>query len=237
MKRSKFTEEQIVEILKRLEAGKGDDIHVIDALLGIIQLHEPDAGWKTIGAPTQQERIWHYTSFNPTEEKDLLPKRAGRRYRKVTLPAGMDGWYQPDFDASSWQSGPAPIGKGEHQRAPKDLKHKSPWGDGEILLARTTFELDATDYDLYRLRTICTQGFDVYLNGKKIESYSWWANPTENRKWPMSKGKASLLKKGTNTLAVYTPCVYPSSQKPHWRGEVFGHLDVYIEGLRKEDLY
>ncbi|HSP42645.1 MAG TPA: hypothetical protein VLO11_07235, partial [Luteolibacter sp.] len=165
------------------------------------------------------------------------PKRDGRRYRKVTLPAGMDGWYQPGFDASGWLSGPAPIGKGEHQRAPKNLEHKSPWGDGEFLLARTTFELDAADYDLYRLRIICIQGFDVYLNGKKIENYSWWADPTDNRKWPMNQRSAGLLKKGTNTLAVYTPCVYPSTQKPHWRGEVFGHLNAYIEGLHKEDLY
>ena len=117
----------------------------------------------------------------------------------------MDGWYQPGYDASGWQSGLAPIGKGEHPRAPKNLVHKSPWGDGEILLARTTFELDATDYDLYRLRTVCIQGFDVYLNGKKIESYSWWADPTENRKWPMSQRSAGLLKKGTNTHR----CLHP----------------------------
>jgi hypothetical protein len=131
----------------------------------------------------------------------------------------------------------APIGKGGHPRAPKSLVHRSPWGEGEILLARTTFELDATDYDLYRLRTICIQGFDVYLNGKKIESYSWWADPADNRKWPISSKTAALLKKGTNTLAVYTTLVYPSSQKPHWKDEVFGHLNCYIEGLRKEDLY
>ncbi len=225
------------EIARRLKADKGENFPAIDALLGIIQFRDADAGWKVIGTPMEQDRIWQYTSFEPTAEEDILPKRDGRRYRKVTLPDGMDGWYQPDFDASGWSSGPAPIGKGEHQRAPKNLEHKSPWGDGEFLLARTTFELDATDYDLYRLRILCTQGFDFYLNGKKIESYSWWAGPTEIRKWPMTKNSAKLLKKGTNTLAVYTPCVYPSTQKPHWRGEVFGHFNAYIEGLRKEDLY
>ena len=46
-----------------------------------------------------------------------------------------------------------------------------------------------------------------------------------------------MLKKGNNTLAVYTALVYPSSQKPQWKDEVFGHLNRYIKGLRKEDLY
>ncbi len=224
-------------LAKRLKAGKGTDTKMIDALLGIIQFRDPDAGWKALGTPPCDERTWHYLSFEPTEKKDILPKREGRRYRHVTLPPGTQDWYKPGFDASGWQSGKAPIGKGSHPRAPKDLVHASPWGDGEILLARTTFDLDATDYDLYRLRTICTQGFDVYLNGTRIQSYSWWADPKDNRKWPLSKRSAAQLRKGPNTLAIYTTLVYPSSQKPHWKDEVFGHVDCYIEGLRKEDLY
>ena len=155
----------------------------------------------------------------------------------MTLPPGTEDWFKPEFDASAWKTGKAPIGKGDHPRAPKNLTHASPWGEGEVLMARTQFELKDTDYDMYRLRTLCTQGFDIYLNGKKIQSFSWWANPGDNRKWPMGAKEAALLKKGANTLAVYTTLVYPSSQKPHWKEEVFGHLNCYIEGLRKEDLY
>lgn len=225
------------EIAKRLKAGKGDDIRMIDALLGIIGLHDENTGWKILGTPAQQDRTWQYFSFEPTAEKDILPKREGKRYRHVALPPGMEDWYKPGFTASGWLSGKAPIGKGGHPRAPKGLVHRSPWGDGEILLARTTFELGDTKHDLYRLRTICTQGFDVYLNGRKIESYSWWADPGDNRKWPMSAKNAALLRTGTNTLAIYTTLVYPSSQKPHWKDEVFGHVNCYIEGLDKKDLY
>jgi hypothetical protein len=224
------------EISRRLKAGKGDDIRAIDALLGIIHFRKPDAGWQVIGTPAQLERTWRYHSFNPTAEKDILPKREGRRYRQVTLSAGMENWFKPEFDASGWQTGKAPIGKGGHPRAPRNLEHRSPWGEGEILLARTTFELDATDYDLYRLRTICTQGFDVYLNGRKIQNYTWWADPGDNRKWPMGAKEAALLKKGTNTLAIYTTLVFPSAQKTDWKDEVFGHVNCYIEGLRKKDL-
>lgn len=225
------------EIAKRLKAGGDDDNRMIDALLGVIQFRDENAGWKVLGTPAQQDRTWQYFSFEPTAEKDILPKREGKRYRHVTLPAGMEDWYKPEFTASGWQSGKAPIGKGSHPRAPKGLTHASPWGEGEILLARTTFVLDDSKYDLYRLRTVCTQGFDIYLNGKKIESYSWWSDPDDNRKWPMNLKSAKLLRKGTNTLAIYTMLVYPSSQKPHWKDEVFGHVNCYIEGLRKEDLY
>lgn len=225
------------ELSRRLKAGKGDDTQMIDALLGVLQLRDPDAGWKILGTPVREQRVWNYLTFEPTAEKDILPKREGKRMREVTLPSGTEGWFKPEFDASGWKSGPAPIGKGNHPRAPKNLKHVSPWGEGEILLARTTFEVDSLDHDLYRLSTICTQGFDVYLNGKKIQSYAWWADPAENRKWPMGKKESALLKKGTNTLAIYTTLVYPSSQKPNWKDEVFGHVDCYIEGLNKEDLY
>ena len=205
------------ELSKRLKAGKGDDIRTIDALLGILELRDADAGWKVVGTPTQQERVWRYTSFDPVEEKDQLPKREGRRYRHVTLPSGMEDWFKPGFDDSKWLSGKAPIGKGGHPRAPKSLVHGSPWGEGEILMARTTFEVDAADHDLYRLRTLCIQGFDVYLNGRKIQSYSWWADPGDNRKWPMGPKEAALLKKGTNTLAVYTTPAIPPPRNPTGR--------------------
>ena len=81
------------------------------------------------------------------------------------------------------------------------------------------------------------QGFEVYLNGKLIETYTWWQEPAEIRKWPIAAKDAALLKKVTNTLAIYTMELYPNAMKPHWPDEVFGRLNAYIEGLRKEDLY
>jgi len=154
------------------------------------------------------------------------------------LPSNMKEWFKPEFDASKWKSGKAPIGKGAHPRHRKPpFPSSSAWGDGEILLARTTFELDNPDYDMYRLRTLCSNGFIVYLNGQKIRTYSWWSEPDAYAKWPMGSKEATLLKKGTNTLAVYGIATYPSAIKPNWKEKVFGVVDCYIEGLRKEDLY
>lgn len=226
------------EVSKRLKAGGGKDMKAIDTVLGLIQLRDKQVGWSPIGSPLFPERTWRFTSFDPTAEKDILPKREGRRYREVDLPSNMAAWFKPEFDASSWQSGKAPIGKGSHPRGPRNpAPYPSAWGDGEILLARTSFELDAVDYDMYRLRTLCNNGFIVYLNGQKIQSYSWWKEPAVYEKWPMGSKEVALLKKGTNTIAVYAISVFPSAAKSHWKPEVFGEMDCYIEGLRKEDLY
>lgn len=81
------------ELSKRLKAGGGTDIQMIDSILGLIQLRNEDAGWEPIGSPKLKERIWRYTSFDPTAEKDIMPKREGRRYRKVSLPADLEGWF------------------------------------------------------------------------------------------------------------------------------------------------
>jgi hypothetical protein len=225
------------ELTKRLQAGGGTDIRIIDALLEVIELREPDVGWQIIGLPPQDTHEWHFISFDPPADKDHMPKRVGRRYRQVELPKGLEDWYKPEFDTSEWQKGRAPIGKGGHPRGRGLNEPASTWGDGEILLARTTFELDDTNFDLYRLRIQCVQGFEVYLNGQLIRTYTWWQDPEEFRKWPINANHAALLKKGTNTLAIYTMEYYPSAHKPHWPDEVFGRLNAYIEGLRKEDLY
>ena len=47
---------------------------------------------------------WQYLTFDPAEKKD---EPEGDRYREVTLPAGMENWFAPDFDAAKagWKTG------------------------------------------------------------------------------------------------------------------------------------
>ena len=225
------------ELAKRLKQGGGTDIPTIDALLGIIQLRDAEAGWQSIGSPAYPERQWRFTSFDPVAEKDMLPRREGRRFRNIEMPAKLQDWFKPEFDDSGWQQGLAPIGKGGHPRAKKSVVSRSDWGNGEFLLARTTFELEDTGFDLYRLRVMSLQGYKIYLNGQPIQTYTWWHDPSEFAIWPMGRREAGLLKKGANTLAIYTMAYYPSADKPHWKEEVFGQVDCHIEGLRTSDLY
>ena len=226
------------ELVKRLKEEPGTNLSLIDAVLSLKQLTEDVDGWEVLGRPAPAERTWRFVSINPASEEEMMPTRERKRFREITLPRSFDGWYKPDFDASGWMSGPAPIGVGEYKRGKTEFASRSKWGDGEFLLARTTFDVDRLDYDLYRLRVLANQGYHIYLNGKKVHTYIWWKDDPRYWKLGLSAQEAKLLKKGTNTLAVYTNVEFPSAMKPHrWTQEKRGQIDVYIEGLRKSDLY
>jgi hypothetical protein len=225
------------EMQKRLKAEAGVDLGLIDTVLALKQLKGDVTGWQAIGAPAPAKRVWRFVSFDPTSEDDMMPRRDRKRFREVKLPDGFEGWHKPGFDDSKWNKGAAPIGIGEFKKRDLQATARSAWGDGEFLLARTTFELDATDYDLYRLRILNNQGFHIYLNGKRINTYIWWSDNPNYWKREMSDQQAKLLKKGKNTLAVYANAEFPSAMKPHrWTQEKLGFIDVYIEGLRISDL-
>ncbi len=214
------------ELIRRMNEGGG----ALDTILSLTQLKHPDAGWQELGKPAGSERIWQFTSFEPVG-KDVMHPREGKRFRDVTLPAGLENWFTPEFDAGEWSSGKAPIGKGEFK--PKRAKvapfaNLSTWGAGEFLLARTTFELDSLDYDFIRLSVLAKQGYHMYLNGHKIKTYIWWSDP-EYRKVGFEAAAVKHLKMGANVLAVYANAAYEG-------GMQVGQLDVRLEGLKKADL-
>jgi hypothetical protein len=94
---------------------------------------------------------------------------------------------------------------------------------------RTTFEVDALDYDSYRLSILCPQGFHVYLNGQRIVEYGWWQNTPHYS--PFCSVAPEHLKKGTNFIAVYSNVEYDETTKAP-----FGQVDCLIEGLKHSDL-
>jgi hypothetical protein len=234
---------------RRLKAGeKQDTSSLVNALLATIKLKKDIAGWKPIGTPAPPDRVWRYYAFDPLVDKDRLNPRveAVKRLREITMPDGTDNWYAPGFDDREWRSGKAPIGVGSFFgrgfSRPKEWRREwnkktryttqSSQGNTEFLLMRTTFDLDRTDYDQYRLRVLTKGGYHVYLNGHKIHTYIWF------QFWPkytmiVKDDIARHLKKGTNTLAVFSNGTYEK------KGEAYvpvAQTDVYIEGLRHSDL-
>jgi hypothetical protein len=126
----------------------------------------------------------------------------------------------------------APVGVGAY--TPKRgkspvIQNRSKWGDGEFILMRTTFEIESLDYDFFRLAVLAKQGFDVYLNGQKINTYIWWHDTPEYRKISLSANAVKAMKKGPNVLAVYANAAYVE-------GALVGQFDLRMEGLRKADL-
>jgi len=186
-------------------------------------------GWHAIGAPEPEKRTWRYIAFDVQRETDELDKSETKRFRNVALPAGMEKWYTPAFDDSAWSQGKAPIGTGtwKHRRA--TVKNNSAWGEGEFLLMRTTFELDAIDCESYRLSILARQGFDVYLNGHRIHTYIWWKTSPYYRAIALTENETKHLKKGVNVLAAYANVHYDKKT-----AEPYGSIDLFIEGITRE---
>ncbi len=187
--------------------------------------------WKPVGKPLPEDRTWRFAALDAKEKKDQLEEYTDRRFRDITLPAGMENWQMPDFDDSKWAEGKAPIGKGvwKHHGITLD-KFASTWGEGEFLLMRTTFDVEELDCESYRIAILARQGFHVYLNGHRLHTYIWWQDNPRYGSIVLDKGQVKYLKKGKNVLAAYANDQYgPASPQHH------GALDLRIEGITKAD--
>ena len=234
------------ELIKRYNTGKEPEADkLLDGIIELTRLKKPVVGWHAVGTPAPAERIWRYHAFDPVAEKDQLLPRESKRFRDVTLPAGMDQWFSPGFDDPAWKSGRAPIGVGVFKAHGHGLMwtatpdhsfpNQSDWGAGEFLLMRTTFQVTDPDDDCYRLSILADQGYHIYLNGKKIHSFVWAEHFPKYVQVLLHNDAARLLQKGPNTLAAYGNVRYekdPQSQKylP------IGQMDVVLEGLKKQEL-
>lgn len=217
------------ELLQRLRAAGDPEPALLDSVIDLTRLVHPDAGWKPIGKVAPSERTWRFRSFDAAAEADQLPIRERRRFRDVTMPDGLEGWFKPEFDDSSWNLGRAPIGTGLFRQGDISFANQSAWGKGEFAVMRTTFDVEALDYDSYRLRILCPQGFRVFLNGQEIAAYGWWQDKPNYSPWDSSASQH--LRVGTNVIAVYSNVAYDEST-----GAPYGQVDCWIEGLMLSDL-
>tara|TARA_B110000908_G_scaffold41377_1_gene50306 strand:+ start:179 stop:1378 length:1200 start_codon:yes stop_codon:yes gene_type:complete len=224
------------ELVKRMKASDKADPALVDTIVDLTKLKNPNAGWVAIGATQPSDRVWRYTSFDPKQEKDIKHPRERRRFRNVTLPKELEGWNAPDFDDSQWMSGKAPIGKGLFQRGKTTFENHSEWGAGEFLVMRTTFKLDKLEHDSYRISVLANQGFNLYLNGHKIHSYGWWKDKPYYSLIGLTEGQAKHLKQGANHLAVYAGSEYPHAMDANKKEKEIGQMDIYLEGLKNADL-
>jgi len=187
--------------------------------------------WKPVGNPLPEDRIWRFATVDATEKKDKMEKYDGRRFRDITLPAGMENWYAADFDDNQWASGKAPIGKGIWKDSGITLdKSPSHWGDGEFLLMRTTFEVEDLNGDSYRIAVLARQGFHIYLNGQKIHTYIWWQDKPQYGSIVLGKEQIQYLKKGKNVLAAYANDQYDLQSPEHYAA-----IDLRIECITKAE--
>jgi len=223
------------EIAKRLRSYNDyEEAHrpgIVSTFIDLAKLRNPTLGWKPIGKVPSSERVRRFKTFDPIVEKDQLPTRERRRFREIQLPVELRDWFKPDYDDSQWSAGRAPIGTGLYKQGGVSFANQAQWGKGEFIVMRTTFGVDALDYDSYRLSILTPQGFKVYLNGHEIVGYGWWQDKPHYAPWSLGSGEVTHLKKGTNVIAVYSNVEYDEKTKVP-----FGQVDCFIEGLKTSDL-
>jgi hypothetical protein len=223
------------ELVRRYHSAKDFDHdpawrpRLLNTIIDLTKLKNPAAGWKPIGTLPPSERVWRFKSIDPIVEKDQLPVRERRRMRDIQLTDDLKDWFQPDYDDSAWSSGRAPIGTALYRGESPPFANQSDWGKGEFIVMRTSFEVDALDFDSYRLSVLTPQGFKIYLNGHEIAGYGWWFDKPHYAPWDADVRRH--LKKGTNVLAVYGNAEYDDKTK-----QPFGQMDCLIEGLKLSDL-
>ncbi len=178
------------------DAFKGGFYYREPRVFGLVGLYQQlgihDYDWKDFG-PNANEMKWHYHSFDPPEKQPWDDPKT--RYRKVTLPKGMEEWFQPGFDPAKngWKQGLQPFGatNGKMVGATIDgsrtstkpsgcpydfcrhhLPMKTLW-DKEVLMLRGKFTFPGMkDGNRYRLlmggmsHVGAGEGYKVYVNGR-----------------------------------------------------------------------
>lgn len=235
------------ELIKRYNSTKDfGDGTLIDMIIDLTRLKKQVAGWQEVGSPSPKERVWHYRAFDPLTEKDKLHPREEKRLREVELPPGLANWHDPGFDVSQWQSGRSPIGVGDYKAwkyglmwsatPDRTIANNSAWGTGEFLMMRTNFEVRDLDHDCYRISILANQGYHIYLNGKKIHTFPFFEFYPKYNRIMLDKNDAKHLKKGSNTLAVFSCVRYEEDPKADQQYHPIGQMDLFVEGLRMKEI-
>ncbi|MCD6392945.1 MAG: hypothetical protein J7M40_05510 [Planctomycetes bacterium] len=156
------------------------------AMYGLINCYHAagihDYDWHTFG-PELRDLEWDHLSFDP---KETLPKEKGSRYRKVTMPEGMENWFAPGFDAAraGWKKGLPPFGQLDGKMEPLGTCERSICGCGEkprtlwekeVLLMRGAFDIPMLK-EGHRYRIVVGgsahvnsgEGYAIYVNGKLL---------------------------------------------------------------------
>jgi hypothetical protein len=144
-----------------------------------VLIHDYD--WKPFGGPIK-DASWEYFSFDlPKAQPD--PKSNVIPVAPMTLPAGMENWFAPDFDAkkAGWQSGSMPFGVAKDPVTYPEWYGPSKRGpaktvcEKDVLLMRQTFDLPpAKEGHRYRIRINGSvhansgEGYAIYVNGKLL---------------------------------------------------------------------
>lgn len=165
-----------------------------DTIDGLTALYEragiDDYSWKMYANIRTSE--WSYHSFDPIASEQVPYDQLITRFREVTMPKGMENWFDPGFSPSSagWKTGKAPFGQynGKLPDPPVSKCTEKCTGpicfgatpvntlwEKEVLLLRGTFDIPPLKKDhRYRIQINGGDhvgmggGYAIYINGKEL---------------------------------------------------------------------
>ena len=130
----------------------------------------------TIVVPTARESdgiIWSYTTEKPA-----------------------DNWTQPDFDASSWKTGPSGFGT----RMTPNSVVRTEWNTGDIWIRRE-INLDGKNIRDLSAMIHHDEDFELYINGVRAARRNGYT--TDYEEIPLSNAGIEALKPGRNIIAIH----------------------------------
>nr|WKN36077.1 DUF4965 domain-containing protein [Tunicatimonas sp. TK19036] len=150
-----------------------------------------------IGMVKVDDKPFLFSGQVPAQFEEVLPTAEKGSYEvQYVSEAPASGWEKPDFDASGWESTPAPFGDGEHTQLPEPRTSftKEVW-------YRRTFDLETTDFSKLQLAISHDDEVEVFLNGINVYEDKGWILRYVNR--PISSEAIRSLKPTGNVLAVH----------------------------------
>jgi hypothetical protein len=176
------------EVKSERPGGKGDPIDGLVALYN--RAGQDQFGWHIFADLRNAE--WSYHSFDPITAEHVPFDQLISRYRKVTMPKGMENWFATDFNPakSGWKKGKSPFGSYNGKVPDRPIikcstacvgpgcygstKVNTLW-EKEVLLMRGTFKIPPLKAGhRYRLRANTGDhvgsggGHIIYINGNPL---------------------------------------------------------------------
>ncbi|SIO66868.1 Glycosyl hydrolases family 2 [Singulisphaera sp. GP187] len=132
------------------------------------------------------------------EEREVVPtSRETPQDWSYTFEAPAAAWFQPDFDASSWKTGPGGFGT----KGTPNAVVRTDWSSPDIWIRREV-ELPASDVASLVLVVHHDEDLEVYLNGVLAAKAAGYG--TEYEEMPISDAARATLRPGKkNVIAVH----------------------------------